>query len=156
MSNYKIGRDIGNLFARVNILEEKSASNHVKNAFTKDGCCSSLCNKPIVSDEELFESLSNASPDEKTFEILKCLVTDAGDITIRDLFARTSEDVGLAASNAITQAKMIGFLTLSNNKCCHQVDDPFKDDYCKKKTGKWCSLVKKTTKYMCTLASDKC
>ncbi|WP_028469174.1 hypothetical protein [Neptunomonas japonica] len=156
MSNYKIGRDIGNLFARVNILEEKAASNHDKSAFTKDDCCGSLCTKPVVSDEELFESLSNASPDEKTFEILKCLVTDAGDLTIRDLFARTSEDVGLAASNAITQAKMIGFLTLSNNKCCHQVDDPFKDDYCKKKTGKWCSLVKKTTKYMCTLASDKC
>jgi hypothetical protein len=156
MSNYKIGRDIGNLLARVNTLEEKIVNNSSKSTFTKEGCCGPLFGKPTVSDEELFESLSNASPDEKTFEILKCLVNDAGDITIRDLFARTSEDVGLAASNAITQAKMIGFLTLSNNKCCHEVDDPFKDDYCKKKAGKWCSLVKKTTKYMCTLASDKC
>ena len=155
MSNYKIGRDIGNLLARVDILEKKATGERNKSAYAKDGCYGP-CGKPTVSDEELFESLSNASPDEKTFEILKCLVTDAGDITIRDLFARTSEDVGLAASNAITQAKMIGFLTLSNNKCCHQVDDPFKDDYCKTKAGKWCSLVKKTTKYMCTLASDKC
>ncbi len=156
MSNYKMGRDIGNLLARVNNLEEKVASSKGKDSVTKGNDCWPSCCQSAVSDEALFESLSNASPDEKTFEILKCLVTDAGDITIRDLFARTTEDVGLAASNAIAQAKMIGFLALSNNKCCHEVDDPFKDDYCKQKTGKWCSLVKKTSKYMCTLASDKC
>lgn len=155
MNNYKIGKDIGNLLARVNHLEEKATRSKSVDFSQKGGGCPSCC-QPSVSDEVLFESLSNASPDEKTFEILKSLVTDAGDITIRDLFARTTEDVGVAASNAIAQAKMIGFLTLSNNKCCHEVDDPFKDDYCKQKTGKWCSLVKKTTKYMCTLASDKC
>lgn len=156
MSNYKIGKDIGNLLARVNNLEENAVASKGKDSVIKGNCCCPSCSQTSVSDEVLFESLSNASPDEKTFEILKCLVTEAGDITIRDLFARTSEDVGLAAANAIAQAKMIGFLTLSNNKCCHEVDDPFKDDYCKQKTGKWCSLVKKTTKYMCTLASDKC
>lgn len=151
MSDYKIGRDIGYLLARVKVMEENAARHRCEDSIRKD-----INYNHNVTDDELFESLRNATPDKKVFETLKCLVTDAGDVTIRDLFARTTEDVGQAASDAIAQAKMIGFLALSNNKCCHEVDDPFKDDYCKKKTGKWCSLVKKTTKYMCTLASDKC
>ncbi|WP_303720883.1 hypothetical protein [Malonomonas rubra] len=47
-------------------------------------------------------------------------------------------------------------LKTSKDKGCHEGDDPFENDYCKKKTGQWCSLVKKETKWMCTLASDKC
>ena len=154
MNDYKIGKDIGSLSARVKFLEDKNAHHP---------CDSSTTERPkgkagysTITDDNLFESLREASPNEEVFAILKCLVTTAGDITIRDLFAATTEDVGTAAAEAIAQAKTIGFLKLSNDKCCHQVEDPFEDDYCKRKAGKWCGLVKKTTKKMCTLASDKC
>src|SRR5580658_9897197 len=109
----------------------------------------------MISDEDLFESLKKASRDDEKFEILKTLVVEAGHITIRDLFASTAEDVGPRVAGAIARAKTIGFLTLSNDSCCHEVDDTSKNDYCAKKDGKWCSLVWKTTKWMCTLASDK-
>ena len=154
MGNYKIGKDIGELSARVTVLEENQKQSRCESqTFTPQP---PVGGHSKISDEVLFESLHNAAPDEKVFAILKCLVTVAGDITIRDLFAATTEDVGKPAASAIARAKEIGFLNLSNDKCCHEVDDPFKDDYCKKKTGKWCSLVKKETKWMCTLASDKC
>lgn len=83
-------------------------------------------NQRGVSDYHLFESLKNAAPNEEVFAILKRLGTDAGDITIRDLFACTTEDVGQSASNAIAIVKTIGFLALNNDKCCHKMDDPFK------------------------------
>ncbi len=150
MGDYKIGKDIGDLSARVRALEEKQRRPVCISSAPSSGGYSQ------TSDAELFESLENAAPDEKTFNILKCLVTEAGDITIRDLFAATREDVGDAAAEAISMAKQIGFLALSNDKCCTEVDDPFKDDHCKRKKGKWCTLVKKETKWRCTLASDDC
>jgi hypothetical protein len=148
MSKYKLGKDMGKLMARVHQLEEKSYP-----------CRCGEKGSPgqiTVSDADLLDSLRNAAPNEQVFEILARLVTDAGQITIRDLFSRTTRDVGARISSAISDAKEIGFLALSNDKCCHEVDDPFKDDYCKTQSGKWCSLVKKQTKWMCTLASDKC
>lgn len=150
MGDYKIGKDIGSLSARVKALEEK---------YQRPVCITSGPSSggySTVSDADLFESLKNGAPDEKTFTILKSLVTLAGDVTIRDLFAATRDDVGDAAADAIKMAKQIGFLELSNDKCCTELDDPFKDDFCKRKKGKWCTLVKKETKYRCTLASDDC
>lgn len=153
MNKYKLGKDIGSLMERVSNLEKSKkpcgcseSSNASNNRNLTRG----------VSNEILFESLKAASPNEEVYTILKQLVTEAGHITIRELFACSAEDVGKPAANAITMAKTIGFLALSNDKCCHEVDDPFTDDYCTTNNGKWCSLVKKTTKYMCTLASDKC
>jgi hypothetical protein len=148
MNKYKLGKDMGKLMARVNQVEQKSYPCNCHET-TPAG-------QPGVSDSELMDSLRNAAPNEKVFEILSRLVTDAGHITIRDLFSKTTADVGLTVTTAISNAKSVGFMNLSNDKCCHETGDPFTDDYCKTKSGKWCSLVKKTTKWMCTLASDKC
>ena len=148
MNKYKLGKDMGKLMARVNQLEKKSYPCNCQEK-TATG-------QTNVSDSELLESLRNAAPDEKVFEILSRLVMDAGHITIRDLFSKTTQDVGMKIASVIDNAKSIGFLNLSNDKCCHETGDPFTDDYCKQQSGKWCSLVKKTTKLMCTLASDKC
>lgn len=151
MNKYKIGKDIGGLLERVKMLE---------NSKNPCGCSDSnetnVHKQKGVSDYYLFESLKSAAPNHEVFEILKRLVIDAGDLTIRDLFACSTEDVGKPASDAITLAKTIGFLKLSNDKCCHEVDDPFTDDVCKKKEGGWCGRIKTATKMRCTLASDKC
>lgn len=149
MSDYKIGKDMGELFARVKRLEENTRPSPCKGSEHESY-------SPAVSDDELLRSLQEAASNEEVYSILKQLVTDAGHITIRQLFTYTRNDVNPAVVSSITKAKDIGFLSLSNDKCCHEVDDPFEDDYCKAKTGKWCSLVKKQTKWMCTLASDKC
>ena len=150
MSGYKIGKDVGELYARVKMLERSSGCGCDKGGRATDAA------QRGVGDAALLESLKNAAPNEKVFSILKNLVTHAGDITIRDLFAATSDDVSPAAVEALTDAKAIGFLALSNDKCCHEVDDPTEDDYCKTQKGKWCSLVKASIKWRCTLASDKC
>ena len=150
MNKYKLGKDMGGLMERVKVLE------NVKKPCGCSGSNTNIKNQRGVSDNLLFESLKNASPNEETYEILKRLVTDAGNVTIRELFACSSDDVGATASNAIVMSKKIGFLALSNNKCCHEVNDVSKDDYCKDMEGKWCSLVKATIKYRCTLASDSC
>ncbi len=148
MNKYKLGKDMGKLISRVQQLEKK---NYPCNCQEKTGS-----GKNTISNSELLESLRNAAPDENFFEILSQLVIDAGHITIRELFSKTEQDTGIIISSAIKNAKIIGFLNLSNDKCCHETGDPFKDDYCKQQSGKWCSLVKKQTKWMCTLASDKC
>ncbi|MEP3838510.1 MAG: hypothetical protein ABJM36_12725 [Algibacter sp.] len=132
---------------KVTYLQNKGQSGNTSNP----GC---QCRG--VSDNELFESLEDAAPNGKVFEILKHLIIDAGDVTIRELFACNAEDVGHKAANAITVAKDIGFLALSNDKCCHEVDDVLQNDYCKSSAGKWCSLIKKHGLKRCTLASDKC
>ncbi len=147
MKGYKLGKDMGKLMVRMQQLEKRNYPCR---------CSEAACSNPGISMDELGESLHNAAPDEKTYQLLYRLVTDAGEITIRDLFTKTSLEVNNKVAAAIQAAKEIGFLALSNDKCCHEVDDPFKDDYCKTKAGKWCSLVKKETKWMCTLASDKC
>jgi ribosomal protein S18 len=148
MNKYKLGKDMGKLMARVNQLEQKKypCNCHEKTATGATG----------ISDGELLESLRNAAPDDKVFEILSRLVIDAGHITIRDLFSKTKQDVGTRIATAIRNAKSIGFLNLSNDKCCTEVDDAFTDDYCKTQNDKWCSLVKAATKFRCTLASDDC
>lgn len=142
-----MGKDIGKLISRVKQLEKKGYPCNCMEAQERD---------VDISDSELLDSIRNAAPDEKVFEILSRLVLDAGHITIRQIFSKTEADVGLRVSTAIRNAKTIGFMNLSNDKCCHEVDDPFTNDYCKQASGKWCSLVRKTTKLMCTLASDKC
>lgn len=154
MGKYKIGKDIGKLTVRLQQVEEKVA--YVRKNGESGNTSNSECKCRGVSDSELYESLEDAAPDSKVFEILKNLMIDAGEITIRELFACTAEDVGHKAARAITLAKEIGFLALSNNKCCHEVDDVLKNDFCKRKAGKWCSLVKKHGLKRCTLASDKC
>ncbi|MFD1161283.1 hypothetical protein [Hwangdonia seohaensis] len=154
MGKYKIGKDIGELTVRLQHVEEKVA--YARNNGQSGNTSNSACKCRGVSDSELYESLEDAAPDSKVFEILKNLMIDAGEVTIRELFACTIEDVGHKAANAIALAKEIGFLALSNDKCCHEVDDVLQNDYCKSKTGKWCSLVKKHGRKRCTLASDKC
>lgn len=138
---------MGKLISRVKQLERK---------YYPCNCGKTQESDMDISDSDLLEQLRNAAPDEKVFEILSRLVLDAGHITIRQLFTKTEQDVGMRISTAIRNAKTIGFMNLSNDKCCHEVDDPFTDEYCKQSNGKWCSLVKKETKFMCTLASDKC
>lgn len=72
---------------------------------------------------------------EKIYQILHELIAKAGHLTIRDLFAKISVEVHPGTIQAIQKAKKIGFSTLSNDKCCHEVDDPFKDDFCKASAG---------------------
>lgn len=154
MDKYKLGKDIGKLTVRLQQLNEKLAC--LQNKGLSGNTFNSGCKSRGASDNELYESLEDAAPNGKVFEILKNLITDAGDVTIRELFACTTEDVGHKAANAISAAKEIGFLALSNDKCCHEVDDVLQNDYCKSSTGKWCSLIKKHGLKRCTLASTKC
>jgi hypothetical protein len=147
MNQYKLGKDMGKLMARVNQLEKK---NYPCNCHEKTATAAT------ISDGELLENLRNAAPNGEFFEVLSRLVIDAGHITIRDLFSKTEQEAGAAAAIAIRNAKAIGFMSLSNDKCCHETGDAFTDDYCKQKTGKWCTLTKRSTKWFCTLASDKC
>ena len=152
MNEYQLGKDIGALMQKVEQLEQRPTA-----------ASASPCNCPKTStpaenipDQAIFDSLADAAPTQEVFLILKCLIQEAGDITIKQLFSYSSDQVGCNAAEAISAAKKIGFLALSNDKCCHEVDDPFKNDFCKTQKGKWCSLVRTQTKMRCTLASDKC
>ena len=108
------------------------------------------------TDAELLDSLRESATDDEMYEILRALVTVAGHVTIRDLFACTASDVGEDVASAIAAAKGIGFLDLCNDQCCKESDDPLEDAVCQTKTGEYCARTKRSGIYLCTLASDKC
>ena len=83
---------------------------------------------------------------QETYEIVNDLVNRAGHITIRDLYSKDRNEIGVEAWDAIQRAKGIGFLAISNTQCCSGKD-------CVDADRGWCS---KTPEGRCAIASTVC
>jgi hypothetical protein len=78
--------------------------------------------KAMAFDIRKYVASSDDPELQETYDIVNQLVNDAGDVTIRDLFTKTAEHIGMNAWNAIQHGKAIGFLNIDNKGCCQKGD----------------------------------